>query len=65
VVIVLVLSILFEVFFPRWSDGFTADYWDVAAYAAGGFLFYHIVNRGKQSCPCSKRIIFPQEKFPN
>lgn len=29
------LSVLFECGFPRWSDRFTTDIWDVAAYYVG------------------------------
>jgi hypothetical protein len=29
-----------EWLFPRWSDSFTADPWDVAAYFAGAGLFF-------------------------
>ncbi len=34
------LSFVFEYLFPRFSSGFTADWWDVAAYFAGALAFY-------------------------
>ncbi len=34
------LSFIFEWIFPRFSSGFTTDWWDVAAYFAGAFLFF-------------------------
>ncbi|MCB0595720.1 MAG: hypothetical protein H6557_25985 [Lewinellaceae bacterium] len=33
------LSFVFEYLFPRFSAGFTADWWDVAAYFAGAWMF--------------------------
>ena len=35
----------FEYLFPRFSSGFTADWWDVAAYFAGAAAFY-VVQEG-------------------
>lgn len=35
-----VVSFVSEYLFPRFSDAFTADWWDVAAYFAGGLLFF-------------------------
>ncbi|MCO6476602.1 MAG: hypothetical protein J5I94_08265 [Phaeodactylibacter sp.] len=34
------LSFIFEWIFPRFSSGFTTDWWDVAAYFAGALGFY-------------------------
>ena len=39
------LSFVFEYLFPRFSSGFTADWWDVAAYFAGAAAFY-VVQEG-------------------
>lgn len=36
---------LFEWLFPRMTDRFTADPWDLLAYAAGGLVFYFLMNR--------------------
>lgn len=44
-IITLILSLLFELAFPHWSPHFTADYWDVAAYATGAGLFSITVNK--------------------
>lgn len=38
-------SLLFEVLFPQLTDRFTADPWDVLAYAVGGVLFFLVLNR--------------------
>ncbi len=38
-VLTLLFSVLFEWAFPRWNAAFTADYWDVPAYAAGALLY--------------------------
>ncbi|MCB9296782.1 MAG: hypothetical protein H6559_27240 [Lewinellaceae bacterium] len=40
VAITAVLAFVFEYLFPRFSSGFTADWWDVAAYFAGSLGFY-------------------------
>ncbi len=40
IVITALLSFVFEYLFPRFSSGFTADRWDVAAYFAGALAFY-------------------------
>ncbi|OAV44197.1 hypothetical protein [Lewinella sp. 4G2] len=38
------LAVIFEFFFPRWSDAFTADPYDYIAYGLGGLVFYFFVN---------------------
>ncbi|NJC28119.1 hypothetical protein [Neolewinella antarctica] len=44
VISTVVLAVVFEVFFPRWSEAFTYDPWDFLAYALGGLLFWFFVN---------------------
>lgn len=39
------VSIVAEYFFPRWSNDFTSDYWDVLCYAIGAVLFGVFLNR--------------------
>lgn len=41
----LYFSFLFEFLLPKWSDLYTADPWDVLAYAVGSLLFYRLINR--------------------
>lgn len=40
VITVLFFALIFEFIFPKYSDGFTFDWWDFLAYGLGGFLFY-------------------------
>ena len=40
VIAVLFFSFVFEILFPKWSDGFTFDGWDFLAYGLGGLVFY-------------------------
>lgn len=49
-VAIAVLSLIFEILFPMWSDRFTADWRDVPAYAVGGLIFHYFLNR-KQAYP--------------
>jgi hypothetical protein len=37
-------SLFFEGMLPAISDRYTRDYWDVLAYAAGGIIYYFILN---------------------
>jgi hypothetical protein len=39
-----ICSILFEVLFPLWHSGFTADPWDVVCYLAGALLFFSLCD---------------------
>jgi hypothetical protein len=45
VMTVALYAFLFEYWFPRISTDFTADPWDVLAYAAGAVAFHFILNR--------------------
>lgn len=40
----IILSFIFEVIFPRLSDGFTPDWMDVLLYGLGALLFYYFIN---------------------
>lgn len=44
IVTVIIFSVLFEAIIPRWFSGFTADIYDVAAYAAGALYFWIFQN---------------------
>ena len=44
IVIAVVLSIVFEEGFPRWSDQFTKDYLDYFFYFVGVLFFYFFIN---------------------
>lgn len=45
VITVVFYSLLFEVWFPRISTAFTADWWDVVAYSVGAVVFQVVLNR--------------------
>ena len=45
VIAVLFFSFVFEILFPKWSDGFTFDWWDFLAYGLGGLFFYFFQNK--------------------
>lgn len=38
------VALVAELVFPVLSERFTADWWDVLAYALGGMLFYYAIN---------------------
>lgn len=40
-----IISILVEYFFPKWNEGFTADYFDVLAYGVGTIFYMLFMNR--------------------
>jgi len=40
VITVLFFALIFEFLFPKYSDGFTFDWWDFVGYGLGGLLFY-------------------------
>ncbi|MDR4952320.1 hypothetical protein REB14_09065 [Chryseobacterium sp. ES2] len=42
---VLYISFLFEVICPKLSNHFTADFFDVLAYFAGGMMYYFLSHR--------------------
>ena len=42
VIAVLFFAIIFEFVFPKYSNGFTFDWWDFLAYGLGGILFYFL-----------------------
>ena len=44
-------AIFFEGILPAFSDRYTRDYWDIAAYAAGGVLYYFLFNPSPKSLP--------------
>lgn len=46
-IITLVLAIIFEEGFPRWSSHFTKDLWDYFNYFVGGLFFYYFINKKK------------------
>lgn len=46
-VIIIVLSLIYEEGFPRWSTAFTKDYLDYLCYFAGGAFFYFFINLKK------------------
>lgn len=41
----IIVSIFCEYFFPRWSNGFTRDYWDILCYTLGAVFFGLFLNR--------------------
>ncbi len=45
--IVIVLSLIYEEGFPRWSTAFTKDYWDYLCYGIGALFFYFFINKQK------------------
>ncbi|MGV3504782.1 MAG: hypothetical protein ACO1O1_13825 [Adhaeribacter sp.] len=45
----LYFSVFFEGLLPAFSSQYTRDAWDLAAYAAGGFIFYYGCNPKKQA----------------
>ncbi|MCB0635111.1 MAG: hypothetical protein KDC54_00755 [Lewinella sp.] len=48
----LLLTTLFEIGFPYWSDSFTADGWDVVAYFIGAWLFWKVNGLAPSPTPC-------------
>ena len=38
------VSVLCEYFFPRWSNNFTMDYWDILCYTIGALIFGLFLN---------------------
>lgn len=38
------VALVVELVFPALSDRFTADWWDVLAYALGSILFHYTIN---------------------
>jgi hypothetical protein len=45
----LYFSFLFEFLLPKWSKIYTADIWDVLAYAIGAVAFYVFINVDSKS----------------
>jgi len=45
IVIGIVLSIIFEEGFSRWSNKFTKDYFDYVFYFVGALFFYFFINK--------------------
>lgn len=43
--LVLLFAFLFEFLYPRMTDRFTSDPWDVLAYALGGLVFWRWMNK--------------------
>lgn len=43
-VMVLLLSVVYEEVFPMVSNGFTKDYYDYLCYSIGGLFFYFFIN---------------------
>lgn len=41
----ILVSVLCEYLFPRWSTRFTLDYWDVLCYAIGAMIFGLFLNK--------------------
>lgn len=41
---VLLVSILCEIVFPLWNEKMTADPWDIACYAMGGFIYVAVAT---------------------
>jgi len=44
-------AVFFEGILPALSDRYTRDYWDIVAYAVGGFIFYFLFNPNPQPKP--------------
>lgn len=44
VFILVFVTVFCEYFFPRWSDNFTMDYWDIFCYTIGALLFWLFFN---------------------
>lgn len=38
--LVVIYSVYFEVYLPKYSERYTADFWDVICYILGGITFY-------------------------
>lgn len=49
IVIGVVLSIIFEEGFPRWSDQLTKDYFDYVFYFVGALFFYFFINTNNKN----------------
>ena len=41
---VIYFSVLFELVFPYFFARYTADFWDVLAYAAGGWVYWYFIH---------------------
>lgn len=50
--ILIFVSVLCEYFFPRWSNNFTMDYWDILCYTIGALIFGLFLN-----IPLKTRVI--------
>jgi hypothetical protein len=48
---VIYFAIFFEGILPAFSDRYTRDYWDIAAYAVGGVLYYFLFNPRPKPLP--------------
>ena len=44
-------AVFFEGILPAFSDRYTRDYWDIAAYAVGGVLYYFLFNPKPKPLP--------------
>ncbi|MDX1940114.1 MAG: hypothetical protein SFU99_06150 [Saprospiraceae bacterium] len=45
IIAIVILSVLFEIVFPKLTSKFTADWGDAAVYVIGGLFFYLKLNR--------------------
>jgi len=48
---VIYFAIFFEGILPALSGRYTRDYWDILAYAAGGAVYYFLINPNPQLKP--------------
>jgi hypothetical protein len=48
---VLYIAFFFEGILPAFSTRYTRDYWDILAYATGGFFYYFLLNPPPQLKP--------------
>ena len=45
---VIYFAVFFEGILPALSNRYTRDYWDIMAYAAGGAVYYFLINPNPQ-----------------
>ncbi|MDX5348585.1 MAG: hypothetical protein LPJ89_02455 [Hymenobacteraceae bacterium] len=45
IVAVVYYAVAFELVLPQFMPRYTADFYDVVAYAAGGWLYYRFINK--------------------
>jgi len=45
IIIILILTLIFEEGFPRWSSELISDNWDYLCYLIGGIIFYFKINK--------------------